>query len=109
MSYESVLDALGDPTRRRIVEGLRDGPLPVGAIARPLPVSRPAVSRHLRVPEGAGLGDHEGGAPRRRPAGGGWGGPRGVGPPGRPPPAASPGWGGAAAGSSADGWMASGP
>jgi DNA-binding transcriptional ArsR family regulator len=65
MSYESVLDALGDPTRRRIVEGLRDGPLPVGAIARPLPVSRPAVSRHLRVLEAAGLVNHEAVGTRR--------------------------------------------
>jgi DNA-binding transcriptional ArsR family regulator len=58
MGYGTVLDALGDPTRRRIVEGLRDGPLAVGEIARPLPVSRPAVSRHLRVLEAAGLVNH---------------------------------------------------
>jgi DNA-binding transcriptional ArsR family regulator len=41
--------ALGDPTRRAIFERLADGPLSVGAIARDLPVSRPAVSQHLRV------------------------------------------------------------
>jgi DNA-binding transcriptional ArsR family regulator len=44
-----VLDALGDPTRRAIFERLRGGPLAVGEIARTLPVSRPAVSQHLRV------------------------------------------------------------
>jgi DNA-binding transcriptional ArsR family regulator len=41
--------ALGDPTRRAIFERLADGPLSVGAIAQELPVSRPAVSQHLRV------------------------------------------------------------
>jgi DNA-binding transcriptional ArsR family regulator len=50
-----VLDALGDPTRRRILEVLRDGPRPVGEIAEGLPVSRPAVSQHLRVLKEAGL------------------------------------------------------
>jgi DNA-binding transcriptional ArsR family regulator len=59
MGYASVLDALGDATRRRIVESLRDGPRAVGEIAGPLPVSRPAVSRHLRVLETAGLVAHE--------------------------------------------------
>ena len=54
-TYQSVLDALGDPTRRAIVEQLRDGPRPVGRIAERLPVSRPAVSRHLRVLSEAGL------------------------------------------------------
>jgi DNA-binding transcriptional ArsR family regulator len=52
------LDALGDTTRRRIVELLRDGPLAVGRIAAELPVSRPAVSQHLRVLEAAGLVRH---------------------------------------------------
>jgi len=51
----SVLDALGDPTRRRILELLRDGERAVGDIASDLPVSRPAVSQHLRVLKGAGL------------------------------------------------------
>ena len=55
MSYSTVLDALGDPTRRAIVEQLREGPTPVGKIAERLPVSRPAVSRHLRVLSDAGL------------------------------------------------------
>lgn len=59
MSYETVLDALGDGTRRRIVERLAGGSLPVGEIARALPVSRPAVSKHLRVLQEAGLVTHE--------------------------------------------------
>ncbi len=50
-----MLDALGDPTRRAVFERLRKGPLPVGEIAKGLPVSRPAVSQHLRVLKGAGL------------------------------------------------------
>jgi DNA-binding transcriptional ArsR family regulator len=49
------MTALGDPTRRAIFERLADGPLSVGAIARDLPVSRPAVSQHLRVLKQAGL------------------------------------------------------
>ena len=47
--------ALGDRTRRTIFELLGDGPRPVGQIARALPVSRPAVSQHLRVLKEAGL------------------------------------------------------
>jgi DNA-binding transcriptional ArsR family regulator len=43
------LDAIGDVTRRALLERLRRGPLPVGELARGLPVSRPAVSQHLRV------------------------------------------------------------
>jgi DNA-binding transcriptional ArsR family regulator len=50
-----VLDALGDPTRRAVLEVLRGGAQPVGEIARHLPVSRPAVSQHLRVLKEAGL------------------------------------------------------
>jgi DNA-binding transcriptional ArsR family regulator len=49
------MDALGDPTRRAIFERLRSGPLPVVELARGLPVSRPAVSQHLKVLKGAGL------------------------------------------------------
>lgn len=49
------MDALGDPTRREIFERLRDGPLSVGELANGLPVSRPAVSQHLRVLREAGL------------------------------------------------------
>lgn len=59
MGYESALDALGDPTRRRILDALRGGPLAVGSIAAGLPVSRPAVSKHLRVLESAGLVTYE--------------------------------------------------
>jgi DNA-binding transcriptional ArsR family regulator len=43
------MDALGDPTRRAILERLLAGPLPVGELAREFPVSRPAISQHLRV------------------------------------------------------------
>jgi DNA-binding transcriptional ArsR family regulator len=50
-----ALDALGDPTRRAILELLRDGPRPVGELAGALPVSRPAVSQHLAVLKAAGL------------------------------------------------------
>ena len=50
-----VLDALGDPTRRSIFESLRSGPHSVGELAEGLPVSRPAVSQHLRVLKEAGL------------------------------------------------------
>src|SRR2546423_319360 len=47
--------ALADPTRRAIFERLRGGPRPVGELASDLPVSRPAVSQHLRVLKEAGL------------------------------------------------------
>ncbi len=49
------MDALGDPTRRAIFEQLSQGPRAVGEIAEELPVSRPAVSQHLRVLKDAGL------------------------------------------------------
>jgi DNA-binding transcriptional ArsR family regulator len=55
MAYANALSALADPTRRRVFERLRDGPHAVGEIARGLPVSRPAVSQHLRVLKDAGL------------------------------------------------------
>lgn len=55
VSAAEVLDALGDPTRRAVLEIVREGPSPVAAIAARLPVSRPAVSRHLRLLQGAGL------------------------------------------------------
>ena len=55
MTAYAILDALGDPTRRSIFERLRRGPRPVGELARDLPVSRPAVSQHLRVLKDAGL------------------------------------------------------
>jgi DNA-binding transcriptional ArsR family regulator/uncharacterized protein YndB with AHSA1/START domain len=61
-TYRSALDALGDATRRAIFESLRDGPRAVGELAATLPVSRPAVSQHLRVLREAGLvvGDQAG-------------------------------------------------
>jgi DNA-binding transcriptional ArsR family regulator len=49
------MDALGDPTRRAIFERLAAGPRAVGELARELPVSRPAVSQHLKVLKAAGL------------------------------------------------------
>lgn len=52
---ERVFAALHDPTRRAVFERLRDGPRPVGEIARDLPVTRPAVSQHLKVLKDAGL------------------------------------------------------
>ena len=56
MAYrEAALLALGDPTRLAIVERLTDGPSAVVDLARELPVSRPAVSQHLRVLKEAGL------------------------------------------------------
>jgi DNA-binding transcriptional ArsR family regulator len=51
----TALDALGDPTRRAIFERLGRGPCAVGELARELPVSRPAVSQHLKVLKQAGL------------------------------------------------------
>lgn len=54
-TYASRIDALGDPTRRRVLELLRSGPASVGALAGRLPVSRPAVSQHLRALRDAGL------------------------------------------------------
>ena len=56
MTYRiNQLDALGDPTRRVILERLLAGPLPVGKLADGLAVSRPAVSQHLRVLKNARL------------------------------------------------------
>ena len=55
VAYETAIGALGDPTRREIFERLRSGPLSVGEIAAGLPISRPAVSQHLRVLKEAGL------------------------------------------------------
>jgi DNA-binding transcriptional ArsR family regulator len=56
MTYRADgLTALGDPTRRAIFERLADRPRAVGELARELPVSRPAVSQHLKVLKDAGL------------------------------------------------------
>jgi DNA-binding transcriptional ArsR family regulator len=55
MTNTSALAALGDPTRRQIFERLAENPSSVGALAERLPVSRPAVSQHLKVLKDAGL------------------------------------------------------
>lgn len=55
MTYDIVLSALSDPTRRHVYEALAANPQPVGALAKKLPVSRPAVSQHLKVLSDAGL------------------------------------------------------
>ncbi len=51
----NALDALGNPIRREILIELRRTPMPVGALAERFSISRPAVSRHLRVLQDAGL------------------------------------------------------
>ena len=51
----AAIAALSDPTRRAVFERLADGPLSVAEVSRGLPVSRPAVSQHLRVLKDAGL------------------------------------------------------
>lgn len=64
-TYQNGFHALGDPTRRAIFEYLARGPIAVGELARELPVSRPAVSQHLRVLKEAGLvSDRRDGAKR---------------------------------------------
>jgi len=55
MAYGTALAVLADPTRRQVFERLRGGPRPVKVIAQGLPVSRPAVSQHLKVLKDAGL------------------------------------------------------
>ena len=55
VTYVDALAALADPTRRAVFERLADGPKSVGQVAEGLPVSRPAVSQHLRVLKEAGL------------------------------------------------------
>src|SRR5437588_4374229 len=56
MTYQpNGLAALGDPTRRAIFERLADRPSAVGELAREFPISRPAVSQHLKVLKDAGL------------------------------------------------------
>jgi DNA-binding transcriptional ArsR family regulator len=51
----AMMTALGDPTRQQIFDRLASGPSPVGVLARDLPVSRPAVSQHLKVLKDVGL------------------------------------------------------
>jgi DNA-binding transcriptional ArsR family regulator len=55
MAYDKALVALADPTRRLVFDRLRAGPQPVSALAAGLPVSRPAVSQHLKILKQAGL------------------------------------------------------
>jgi DNA-binding transcriptional ArsR family regulator len=55
MTYGTALAALADPTRRGLFERLRAGPASVGELAAQLPVSRPAVSQHLKALKVAGL------------------------------------------------------
>jgi DNA-binding transcriptional ArsR family regulator len=62
----AVLDALGDGTRRQVFELLRAGPQSVGQLAARLPVSRPAVSQHLKALNDAGLVSHEAHGRQRR-------------------------------------------
>ena len=62
---DTVFMALSDPTRRRVFERLQSGGLSVGEIARGLPVSRPAVSQHLRVLKTAGLVSDQAAGTRR--------------------------------------------
>jgi len=55
MANQSAFAALADPTRRAVFERLSAGPRSVGDLAQDLPVSRPAVSQHLKVLKAAGL------------------------------------------------------
>jgi DNA-binding transcriptional ArsR family regulator len=64
-SAHAMLDALGDPTRRAVFERVAAGRRSVGELHRGLPVSRPAVSQHLRVLKDAGLVIAEGEGTRR--------------------------------------------
>ena len=66
MAYEnSAFAALADPTRRAVFERLALGPASVGQVAEGLPVSRPAVSQHLKVLKAAGLVDDQAEGTRR--------------------------------------------
>jgi len=65
MTYGNALAALADPTRRKVFERLRSGPKSVGKIAQGLPVSRPAVSQHLKILKEAGLVEEEAQGTRR--------------------------------------------
>lgn len=55
MAYATAIAVLADPTRRQVFERLRAGPLAVSALAEGMPVSRPAVSQHLKALKDAGL------------------------------------------------------
>ena len=65
MAYAMSLAVLADPTRRRVFERLRAGARPVNALASGLPVSRPAVSQHLKALRDAGLVDERSEGARR--------------------------------------------
>jgi DNA-binding transcriptional ArsR family regulator len=65
VTYGNALQCLSDPTRRQVFERLRAGPRSVGALARGLPVSRPAVSQHLKALQAAGLVTHRAEGTRR--------------------------------------------
>ena len=65
MAYEAALTALSDPTRRLVFERILNAPRPVAALAEGLPVSRPAVSQHLKVLKEAGLITERRNGPRR--------------------------------------------
>lgn len=54
-ALDATFQALSDPTRRAILARLAEGPAPVGELAAPFDISAPAISRHLRVLEDAGL------------------------------------------------------
>lgn len=54
-SLDTVFGALADPTRRAILSRLKDGPASVSELAQPFDITQPAVSRHLKVLESAGL------------------------------------------------------
>lgn len=62
---DAVLQALADPSRRTVLEILRDHPASAGELADALPIARPGVSRHLRVLREAGLVEVEQDAQRR--------------------------------------------
>ena len=65
MAYATTLAVLADPTRRKLFESLRAGPSAVSALAARMPVSRPAVSQHLKALKDAGLvSEHAEGAMR---------------------------------------------
>ena len=65
MTYADGFSALADPTRRAVFERLAGGPRSVGELAAELPVSRPAVSQHLKVLKAAGLVDDRAQGTRR--------------------------------------------
>ena len=65
MPYDIAFEALGDAARRQILDRLRGGPCSVTTLAAGLPVSRPAVSQHLRILKGAGLVTDEAAGARR--------------------------------------------